>query len=123
MIYLKYSRPGSQEKDFATATRTVSIGTGITNTIQLDGPAILAKHAEIDSQSLRITTNAIPVNVNGEQIQDHTLENGDIITIGNWTLRFFHTAEENYINERDTRTMKVGSIHTHVATPPTARKQ
>ena len=111
MIYLKYSRPGSEEKDFATATQTISIGTAPTNTIQLDGPAILAKHAQIDATSLHITADTIPISVNGEQTQNHALENGDIITIGDWALRFFHTTEENYINDRDTRTVKISPSH------------
>lgn len=109
MIYLKYSRPGSEEKDLATAAHTVNIGTAPSNTIQLDGPAILAQHAQIDAKSLRVTS-PVPISVNDTPTENHALENGDIITIGDWTFRFFHTGDE-YADHRDTRTIKVNSSH------------
>ena len=117
MIYLKYSRTGTKEKNLTTATSNISIGTLASNTIQLDGPGILARHAEIEAQSLKMTATADAplININGQQTQSQTLENGDIITLGEWTLRFFHTDEENYTREHETRTIKVATNQTTTA--------
>lgn len=114
MIYLQYSRPGTPEIDLSTGANLVTIGSSPNNFVQITGEGIGTQHAQIDAANLRITELCKPttagLKINGEQTAMATLENGDIIGIGDWTIRFYHTGEE-YVSERNIRTMKVESIH------------
>jgi len=112
MIYLKYSRPGVPETDLATGAKRITIGASSASVAQIDGEGVQEQHAEIDASTLRIAeyAGADLLKVNGAQVSTTILESGDVISIGNWTMRFFHTNEE-YVSEKDTRTHKVASIH------------
>ncbi len=71
---------------------TVTIGRTKDNDIQIDDPAVSAYHAKLVSffkptyiQDLRSTNGTY---VNGSRVMEHTLEHGDIITIGKHNIYF-----------------------------------
>lgn len=94
MIYLKITKKGSsKEDDIATPVFSVLLGCAPDDTVQLSGNDVHAHHAVIDAVSLNIDTFKpdVLLKVNGESVSSRTLDNGDIITIGDYTIRFFHS--------------------------------
>ena len=82
---------------------TVTIGRTKDNDIQVDDPAVSAYHAKLVSffkptyiQDLRSTNGTY---VNGVRIMEHTLEHGDIITIGKHNIYF--SKESGFASQPD----------------------
>ncbi len=71
---------------------TVTIGRNKDNDIQIDDPSVSAYHAKLVSffkptyiQDLRSTNGTY---VNSKRVMEHTLEHGDIVTIGKHSIYF-----------------------------------
>jgi len=71
---------------------TVTIGRNRENDIQIDDPSVSAYHAKLVSffkptyiQDLRSTNGTY---VNSKRVMEHTLEHGDIVTIGKHSIYF-----------------------------------
>jgi len=88
---------GRIEHEYELSQKEISIGRKTSNDIHLDNQAVSAQHAKVitilhDSfiEDLGSTNGTI---INGEEITRHALKNGDIISIGTYTL--------TYIDETD----------------------
>ena len=83
----------SQETQYLPLNEgTVTIGRKKDNDIQIDDPSVSAYHAKLVSffkptyvQDLRSTNGTY---VNGARVMEHTLENDDVITIGEHKIVF-----------------------------------
>ena len=113
MIFLKISRPGQEPVDAILGTALISIGSADDGSVQLDADDIQAQHVKIESANRHITAlsslTQAKVTVNGERIVSATLENGDVIGIGDYSLQFFHS-DGGYDGTLDTKTWKVPSL-------------
>lgn len=84
---------------------TVTIGRNKDNDIQIDDDAVSAYHAKLVSffkptyiQDLRSTNGTY---VNGERVMEHTLTDGDIITIGKHKILFDKNFDSNITADPD----------------------
>ena len=78
--------------EMAIGEGTVTIGRNKDNDIQIDDPSVSAYHAKLVSffkptyiQDLRSTNGTY---VNGKRVMEHTMEDGDIITIGKHSISY-----------------------------------
>ncbi len=94
---------------------TVTIGRTKDNDIQIADPAVSAYHAKLVSffkptyiQDLRSTNGTY---VNGNRVMEHTLEHGDIITIGKHNIYFsMESGFAKTTNPEHTVELSVGDI-------------
>ena len=89
-IIISSEHSGSEELPLSEGT--VTIGRNKDNDIQIDDPSVSAYHAKLVSffkpayvQDLRSTNGTY---VNGSRVMEHTLANGDVITIGKHKILF-----------------------------------
>jgi len=79
--------------------RVATIGRSASNSIMVNEDLVSRFHAEIsgrdDQYVVRDLDSKNGTFVNGEQVAEHRLANGDIVTIGNATLRFAAGTEES----------------------------
>jgi pSer/pThr/pTyr-binding forkhead associated (FHA) protein len=104
---------GKEQMDEVLLTDgTISIGRKGDNDIQIDDAAVSAHHAKIVTffkptyiKDLMSTNGSY---VNGDQIQEHTLEHGDVITIGEHHIIFDQEDGEISTNEPElTKTLNL----------------
>lgn len=105
---------GKEQMDEVPLTDgTISIGRKADNDIQIDDAAVSAHHAKIVTffkptyiKDLMSTNGTY---VNGSQIQVHTLEHGDVITIGEHHIIFDREDGEMASDEPElTKTLDLG---------------
>ena len=102
-----------QIKEMTLFEGTVTIGRDKDNDIQIDDPSVSSHHAKLVSffkptyiQDLRSTNGTY---VNGSRIMEHTLENGDIISIGHHYI-FFDSESSELLKNEPERTQELSKI-------------
>lgn len=113
------SMDGLVLKEFPLNKERITIGRKSTNDIHIDNLAVSGNHAVIvtilnDSflEDLNSTNGTM---VNGKQIQKHFLQNGDVIEIGKYKLK--------YLNEQATQRLQGDFEKTMVLKRPSAGSQ
>ena len=92
MAKIIISNDNNEVKELVLTEGTVTIGRTKDNDIQIDDVSVSAYHAKLVSffkptyiQDLRSTNGTY---VNGKRVMEHTLEHGDIVTIGTHRIFF-----------------------------------
>lgn len=100
-------------KEMTLSEGTVTIGRDKDNDIQIDDPSVSSHHSKLVSffkptyiQDLRSTNGTY---VNGSRIMEHTLENGDIISIGHHCI-FFDSESSEVQNYEPERTQEMSKL-------------
>lgn len=93
MIFLQLSLNGEKLNDYVIEDGVVAIGTNPDSGVLLHGQGIGGCHAVIDSSDRMLIDKgaALGTLVNGALAKIQALENGDLIGIGDYVLRFFHS--------------------------------
>lgn len=86
------TQPSGHEKEFALTDSTITLGRGSTNEIVLRDPKVSRQHARIECSEASCTLidlgAANGTRVNGARVERATLKPGDLIALGDSTLRF-----------------------------------
>lgn len=106
MIFLKLIGNGCELGDYRFEQETVAIGGGEGVDVRLDGTAI-GLRATIAAATLMLSASGGEVRLNGQPTASAVLENGDVIGIGGYDLRFYHSKPSATVAFADTRTWKV----------------
>lgn len=97
MIYLTLSFEGKTQKEYVLDKEVVTIGRAPESDVFIENIGISAHHAKITSASLQIEdTSSNGTYVNDQKVQTHSLENGDVIKVGKYEIRFFHSGETQH---------------------------
>ncbi len=111
MAKLTLSLDGMILKEFPLVKERTTIGRKPHNDIQIDNLAISGEHAVI----VRILQDAFledldstnGTNVNGQPIKKHFLQNGDVIEMGKYRLKYFDEAKQQAAQEDFEKTMLI----------------
>ena len=93
MIYLTVIRDGNTQKEYILDKEVVTIGRAPESDICIDNIGVSSNHAKITSANLLLEDigSANGTYVNDQKVQSQTLENGDVIKVGKFEIRFFHS--------------------------------
>ncbi len=89
---LVYTQRGEPEREFELTAGSVTLGRGATNEIVLGDPKVSRVHARVECGDAGCTLvdlgSANGTRVNGDKVERTTLQPGDVIALGDSTLRF-----------------------------------
>ena len=101
MAKLIYSLEGAVLGDFKLDKERITIGRRPSNDIHIDNLAVSGEHAAIVSigrdSFLEDLDSSNGTLVNGKPIKKHVLQNGDVIEIGKYQLKYVNEATENAV--------------------------
>jgi pSer/pThr/pTyr-binding forkhead associated (FHA) protein len=95
MIYLTVTINGEIQNDYVLDKDVVTIGRAPENDVCIENIGISTHHARITSANLQLE-DLDSVNhtyVNDQKVQTQQLENGDVIKVRKYKIRFFHSGE------------------------------
>lgn len=109
MIYLTVSLDGKTQKEYVLDKDVVTIGRAPENDVCIDNLGISVSHAKITSASLQLNDlgSSNGTYVNDLKVKTQTLENGDVIKVGKYEIRFFHSKPTQDSNQPQPPTYKV----------------
>jgi pSer/pThr/pTyr-binding forkhead associated (FHA) protein len=108
MIFLRLVEGSKSLNDYALNDEDITIGSDPGNVICLNSTDVAPQHALIRSSTLGIEgIGGKTVQHNGADVQRATLENGDTLEFGPYSLTFYHSGSSNDDGTMDTRTWKV----------------
>jgi pSer/pThr/pTyr-binding forkhead associated (FHA) protein len=98
MIYLTVVLDGIPQKEYVLDKQIISLGRAPENDVCIENIGVSAHHAKIYSGNLLIEDlkSSNGTYVNEQKIDSQLLENGDVIKIGKFDIRFYHSGGEQY---------------------------
>ncbi|MBI3523925.1 MAG: FHA domain-containing protein [Betaproteobacteria bacterium] len=109
MAKLTLSLDGMLLKEFSLVKERTTIGRKPGNDIQIDNLAISGEHAVIlsilNDVFLEDLDSTNGTNVNGQPVKKHLLQNGDVIELGKYRLKFIAEAKQQIAQEDFEKTM------------------
>lgn len=97
MIYLTLTLDGKTQKEYVLEKDVITIGRAPESDVHIENIGISAHHAKISSANLQLEdTSSNGTYVNDQPIKTQVLENGDVIKIGKFEIKFFHSGEAQY---------------------------
>lgn len=107
MIYLKLSLDDKELNDYVLDQEVITLGSDPDNDVCLNGQGVNPHHAKISFSTLQLNDLGGGTSVNKDKVQSAILENGDVIGIGPYLIRFYHSKPTADGSSCDTRTWKV----------------
>lgn len=98
MIYLTVVLDGQSVKEYILDKETITIGRAPENDVCIENIGVSARHAKITSTNLQLEDldSSNGTYVNDQKVKTQTLENGDVIKVGKYEIRFFHSGETEH---------------------------
>ncbi|HUY03464.1 MAG TPA: FHA domain-containing protein [Rhodocyclaceae bacterium] len=124
MAKLILSMDGLVLKEIALDRERTTIGRKPHNDIQIDNLAISGEHAVIvtllDDSFLEDLNSTNGTYVNGQSIKKHCLQNGDVIELGKYRLKYFNDAPQQRAEFDGSQRPEAGGRQAAPSAPPGA---
>lgn len=104
MIFVKLLENGHDVQDYRFDKPVVTVGAEASDDVRLEKSS--GARLTIEGETLRMNASG-DVRLNGTPAATAVLDNGDVIAVGPYELRFYHSKPVSAVAFGDTRTWKV----------------